>query len=83
MPGRVEEIIPDIYDPAPGTPSATIEYAISGQNRTCAWRLVQAADTALSAVSVFDSRTANIHVDETNDVPAQIAWSGGPALQVG
>jgi energy-coupling factor transporter ATP-binding protein EcfA2 len=68
MPSRVEEIIPDIYDLAPGTPSATIEYAISGQNQTCAWQLGQAADAALSAVSVFDSRTANIHVDETNDV---------------
>jgi len=68
MPSRVEEIIPDIYDLAPGTPGATIEYAISGQNRTCAWQLGQTADAALSAVSVFDSRTANIHVDETNDV---------------
>lgn len=68
MPGRGEEIILDTYDPAPGTPSATIEYAISGQNRTCAWQLGQAADTALSAVSVFDSRTASIHVDEANDV---------------
>lgn len=66
--GRGEEIIPDIYDAQPGTPSATIEYAISGQIRTCAWQLGQPADTALSAVSVFDSRTANIHVDETNDV---------------
>ncbi|MCB1484980.1 MAG: AAA family ATPase [Hyphomicrobiaceae bacterium] len=68
MPSRVEEIVPDIYDMAPGTPGATIEYAISGQNRTCAWQLGQTADAALSAVSVFDSRTANIHVDETNDV---------------
>lgn len=68
MPGRVEEIIPDIFDSAPGTPSATIEYAMSGQNRTCAWQLGQAADSALSSVSVFDSRTASIHVDETNDV---------------
>ena len=66
--GRGEEIIPDIYEAQPGTPSANIEYAISGQNRTCAWQLGQPADTALSAVSVFDSRTANIHVDETNDV---------------
>jgi len=66
--GRGEEIIPDIYEAQPGTPSATIEYAVSGQNRTCAWRLGQPADTALSAVSVFDSRSANIHVDETNDV---------------
>ncbi|QEO97194.1 AAA family ATPase [Xanthomonas oryzae] len=68
MPGRAEEIAPDIYDAAPGTPSATIEYAISGQNRTCAWQLGQAADAALSGISVFDSRTANVHVDDTNDV---------------
>ena len=65
---RAEEITPDIYDLAPGIPSATIEYAMSGQNRTCAWQLGQAADAALSAVSVFDSRTASVHVDETNDV---------------
>lgn len=68
IPGRGEEIIPDIYDAQPGTPTATIEYAISGQNRSCAWQLGQPGDAALSAVSVFDSRTANIHVDETNDV---------------
>ncbi|ELQ15697.1 hypothetical protein A989_03467 [Xanthomonas translucens DAR61454] len=68
IPGRGEEIAPDIYDPAPGTPSATIEYAISGQNRTCAWQLGQAADAALSGISVFDSRTANVHVDDTNEV---------------
>lgn len=68
MPGRSEEIVPDIYDAAPGTPSATIEYAISGQNRTCTWQLGQAADTALSGISVFDSRTANVHVDDTSDV---------------
>jgi energy-coupling factor transporter ATP-binding protein EcfA2 len=68
MLGRAEEIVPDIYDAAPGTPSATIEYAISGQNRSCTWQLGQAADTALSGISVFDSRTANVHVDDTNDV---------------
>jgi len=68
LPNRGDEIMPDIYDPEPGTPSATIEYAIGDQNRTCIWQLGQATDSALSAVSVFDSRTANIHVDETNDV---------------
>lgn len=68
MPGRAEEIASDIYDAVPGTPSATIEYAISGQNRTCVWQLGQAADIALSGISVFDSRTANVHVDDTNDV---------------
>jgi energy-coupling factor transporter ATP-binding protein EcfA2 len=68
MPARGDEIIPDIYELVPGAPSASIEYAIAGQNRSCAWQLGRAADTALSAVSVFDSRTANIHVDDTNDV---------------
>lgn len=68
MPSRAEEIAPDIYDAAPGTPSATIEYVIGGQNRSCAWQLGQAADTALSGISVFDSRTASVHVDDTNDV---------------
>ena len=66
--GRTEEIAPDIYDAAPGAPGATIEYSIGGQNRTCAWQLGQAADAALSSISVFDSRTANVHVDDTNDV---------------
>jgi energy-coupling factor transporter ATP-binding protein EcfA2 len=68
MLGRGEEIVPDIYDPAPGTPSARIEYAASGQSRTCAWQFGQAADSALSAISVFDSRTANVHVDDTNEL---------------
>lgn len=82
MPSRAEEIVPDIYDAAPGTPSATIEYAISGQNRTCAWQLGHVADTALSGISVFDSNTANVHVDDTNDVaytPAPLKLLGALA----
>lgn len=65
---RNEEIMPDIHDPAPGIPSATIEYSVGGQNRACNWQSGQAADSELSAVSVFDSRAANIHVDDVNDV---------------
>ncbi|MBF3928528.1 AAA family ATPase [Burkholderia pseudomallei] len=65
---RVEALLPDIYSAAPGVPSATIDYSIGDENRTCAWQLGQAADAALSAVSVFDSGSANIHVDEANDV---------------
>lgn len=66
--GRTEEVIPDIYEQNPGIPSANIDYAIGGQNRSCAWQLGTPADTALSAISVFDSRSANVHVDDTNDV---------------
>jgi len=65
---KVEEVIPDIYDQNPGTPTANIEYSIGGQNRVCSWTLGSPADGALSGVSVFDSRTANVHVDDTNDV---------------
>nr|WP_292999924.1 AAA family ATPase [Nevskia sp.] len=82
MSGRTEEIAADIYDVSPGTPSATIEYSVNGQNRTCAWQLGQPADTALSGISVFDARTANVHVDETNDVaytPAPLKLLGGLA----
>ena len=68
LPGRLEEIIPDIYDPNPGIPAATIEFVSNGQNYTSDWQLGQPTDPALSAVSVFDSRTASVHVEETNDV---------------
>ncbi|MDO4231265.1 MAG: AAA family ATPase [Lautropia sp.] len=68
MPSRTAEISPDIYDSAPGTPSATIEYAVGCHNRTCVWQLGKVADSALSYISVFDSHSANVHVDDTNDV---------------
>lgn len=35
---------------------------------TYVWRLGTPGDAALTAVSVFDSRCANIHVEETNDL---------------
>ncbi|WP_237442387.1 AAA family ATPase [Saccharibacter sp. 17.LH.SD] len=69
MAGRIEEIVPDVYEVEPGgVPSATIEYVIGGQKRNCVWELGHTADTALSSISVFDSRTANVHVDAENDV---------------
>ncbi|MGH7089762.1 MAG: AAA family ATPase, partial [Stellaceae bacterium] len=39
-----------------------------GQKRAATWAQGQTADSMLSAVSVFDSRTANIHVENTNDL---------------
>lgn len=67
-PNRADDIIPDIYDLAPGIPTAAIDYTIGGAEHTWVWRLGEATHPALTAVSVFDSRTASIHVDETNDV---------------
>ena len=63
-----EDIIPDIYELAPGVPTATIDYTIGAAEHSCVWQLGTPADAALTAVSVFDSRCANIHVEETNDL---------------
>lgn len=63
-----EDIIPDIYEVAPGVPTATIDYTIGIAEHSCVWRLGTPGDAALTAVSVFDSRCANIHVEETNDL---------------
>lgn len=63
-----EPIHPNIYATNPGLPTASIDFAINGQNRCAVWTSGQPADPLLSAVSVFDSRTANVHVDQTNDV---------------
>lgn len=63
-----ETIHPNIYDSNPGVPTASIDFAINGQNKRAEWTLGQPSDPVLSAVSVFDSRTANVHVDQTNDV---------------
>jgi energy-coupling factor transporter ATP-binding protein EcfA2 len=63
-----ETILPNIYDANSGQPTAAVEFSVNDQNRTSSWALGQPADPFLSAVSVFDCRTANIHVDQKNDV---------------
>jgi hypothetical protein len=63
-----QAIKPNIYSNNPGTPKATINFSINGQNQTAEWTQDHETDARLSAVSVFDSNTANVHVDEENDV---------------
>lgn len=65
---RGETILSNIYSSINGQPSATIEFSVNGKNRSSTWLLNHPADAMLSAISVFDSRTANVHVDQTNDV---------------
>lgn len=65
---RSEAILPNIYDPSPGTPTATIDFSVNNQNASSTWVAGSPADPVLSAVSVFDSRTASVHVDAVNDV---------------
>ena len=63
-----DKIVPNIYANATGTPTALVQYVENGNNREATWTSGQSTDAALSAVSVFDSRTANVHVDATNHV---------------
>lgn len=66
--GKQERVLPNVYSKDAGPPQAIIEYSIGGQNRTCNWTDGQSADSELASVSVFDSRTASVHVDEENGV---------------
>lgn len=66
--GKDEAILANIYSIEPRVPEASLDYAANDQNSSATWRVGQPGDRLLSAVSVFDSRTANVHVGETNDV---------------
>lgn len=61
-------ILPNIYAATNSTPVASIDFLIGGQKRSATWTQGTPADAMLSAVSVFDSRTANVHVENTNDL---------------
>ncbi|MBX7250190.1 MAG: AAA family ATPase, partial [Caulobacteraceae bacterium] len=63
-----DTILPNIYAHEGGTPSANVDFSIGGQKRSASWSQGDAPDPMLSAVSVFDSRTANVHVENTNDL---------------
>ena len=63
-----ESILRNIYGPGKGPQRAVIDFSASKQNQSETWEAGETTTPLLSAVSVFDSGTANIHVDETNDV---------------
>ena len=62
------KIKPNIYSQNPGLPKASIRFSINKQNHDIRWEQDKECDSSLSAISVFDSSTANVHVDEDNDV---------------
>ena len=55
-----DAILPNIYDGSGGVPTASIDFFIGGQKRNATWNQGAAVDPMLSAVSVFDSRTAMV-----------------------
>jgi energy-coupling factor transporter ATP-binding protein EcfA2 len=63
-----DAILPNIYATGSGTPAASVDFYIGAQKRSASWAQGNPPDAMLSAVSVFDSRTANVHVENTNDL---------------
>ncbi len=63
-----DAILPNIYAAGSGIPTASVDFFIGGQKRSASWTQGNAPDPMLSAISVFDSRTANVHVENTNDL---------------
>jgi len=61
-------ILPNINDSEIGTPQANIEFCVGGQNRSLAWQQGGPADSTLTAISVFDNWTANVHVNDNNEL---------------
>ncbi len=66
--GKEEPILPNIYDNSTGVQRAELEYQAGAQSQKAEWKNGESTDDLLSEVSVFDSRTANVHVEETNDL---------------
>jgi hypothetical protein len=74
-----DNIEPNVYTASTGPQRACVRFSVEGTVQEVAWENGKAAHPSLSSVSVFDSRTANVHVDETNNVaytPLPIPYRG-------
>ena len=67
-PSKDNEILPNIYETKTGPQEAVIDFNVNSHNRSEEWKAGKASDPLLTTVSVFDRHTANVHVDQTNDV---------------
>lgn len=66
--GKEETLLPNIYEQQSGPQRAELEYCAGSQVQSAEWKNGEATNALLSEISVFDSRTANVHVEETNDL---------------
>lgn len=66
--GKEEPILYNIFEEQPGPQRARLEYFAGAQEQKTEWQNGEPAIELLSEVSVFDTRTANVHVEETNDL---------------
>lgn len=67
-PANQNGILPNIHAESTGQQQAVIEYVSNGQNRCTKWTVDHTDDTALSIIGIFDRNTANVHVENANDV---------------
>ena len=58
----------NIYEESSEPQCAKLEFCVGGQTQKVEWKNGEEPDARLSEISVFDSRTANVHVEETNDL---------------
>ncbi len=63
-----DQLLRNIYGVSKGPQRGIIDFSASKQNQSEEWEAGKQTTPLLSAVSVFDSGTANVHVDETNDL---------------
>ncbi|VVN31824.1 hypothetical protein PS634_04874 [Pseudomonas fluorescens] len=61
-------ILPNVYLNSTEKPSANVDFAVGQQHQKSQWVFGTPSDARLSAVSVFDSSTANVHVDGANNL---------------
>ncbi len=57
-------VLSDVYTSSPGTPTATIDYALGSERQSYLWRDGAPPVPALSRVCVFDAPAAPLHVDD-------------------
>jgi len=61
-------ILRNIYGSNAGLQKAKLEYKVNENDCKCEWESETPAESVLSEISVFDSRVANIHVEEENSL---------------
>jgi hypothetical protein len=67
--GERDAILPDIFaETTPEGPTAVIEFGVDGDKRTHVWSSTTQNPKELAQISVFDSHTATVYVEEKTDV---------------
>ena len=66
--GREDQILANIYGTTTGPQRAEVEFFSDSKVQKSEWTTDSAPAALLSEISVFDTRTANVQVEESNDL---------------